>query len=137
MKNGFTLIEVLIVLAIIASIFSFSIIGGQKFKDSLEYGGSVDQILSDVKLTRQLAETSSQACRIDFNVGNNIYAISRGNAVYRSCSAGRRIKFSGKSYFAFLPSGQTAFGGSGTLLIGGAPNAKKIVVSQRGRIRVE
>jgi prepilin-type N-terminal cleavage/methylation domain-containing protein len=137
MKNGFTLIEVLIVLVIISFIFAFSVIGTQKFRNSLEYAGSVNQILSDIKLTRQLAASSSQTCRIDFNPGKNTYTISKGNTSYRTVKVSDNVRLSGKSYFDFVPSGYTDVGGSGTLMLGGIPRARKIIVSSRGRIRVE
>jgi prepilin-type N-terminal cleavage/methylation domain-containing protein len=137
MRNGFTLIEILVVLVIISSILAFSVIGTQKFRSSLEYGSSVNQILSDIKLTRQLAASSSQTCRIDFNSGKNTYTISKGNTIYRTARVSDRIRLSGKSYFDFIPSGYTDIGGSGTLFIGGAPVTRKIIVSQRGRIRIE
>lgn len=138
MKNsGFTLIEIIVILLIASSIMAISIVGGSAFKDSLEYNLSVSQVASDIKLTRQLAETSSQTCRIEFRAGKNIYAISKGGSIYRSSSAGRKIQFAGKSYFSFVPSGCTDVGGSGTLMMGGSARAKKIVVSSKGRIRIE
>lgn len=137
MRNGFTLIEVLVVLVLIGSILAFSVIGTQKFRSSLEYGNSVNQILSDIKLTQQLAVSSYQSCRIDFNSGENTYTISKGDAIYRTAKVSDKVRFSGKSYFDFVPSGHTDVGGSGTLLIGGATVARKIIVSSRGRIRIE
>ncbi len=137
MKNSFTLIELLIVIAIAGILIAFSISGTSRFRNSLEYGNSVNQILSDIKLTQQLAITSSQTCRINFTPSLSSYSISKAGKLYRSAIAGKNIQFSGKSYFEFLSSGDTDVGGSGTLTIGGSSNPKKIVVSQRGRIRVE
>ena len=76
MKNGFTLIELLIVLAIVGILAAFSVFGTARFRNSLEYGNSVNQILSDIKLAQQLAETSSQTCKIDFSPTSNTYSIS-------------------------------------------------------------
>lgn len=135
--KGFTLIEVLIVLVIISSLLAFSVIGTQRFRSSLEYAGSVNQALSDIKLTQQLAASSSQTCRIDFNPGKNAYTISKGNTIYRTVKVSDKIRFSGKSYFEFVPSGYTDVGGSGTLMLGGISSTRKIIVSSRGRIRVE
>jgi prepilin-type N-terminal cleavage/methylation domain-containing protein len=137
MRNGFTLVEVLIVIVIIGSVLAFSVIGTRKFRDSLEYGGSVNQILSDIKLTRQLADASSQTCRIEFKAGGNVYTISKGGRLFRTITAGGGIRFGGKSFFSFVPAGYTDIGGSGTLLVGGVPKARKIIVSSRGRIRIE
>ncbi|MFH1709558.1 MAG: type II secretion system protein [bacterium] len=136
-SSGFTLIEVLITLVIVSSIIAFLVTGGMRFRNSLEYNFSVNQVLSDIKLTQQLAGTSSQICKIEFKPGTNHYTITKGSQLYRSGTAGGKIRFYGKSYFSFVPTGYTVVGGSGTLLIEGAPKAKKIIVSSKGRIRVE
>ena len=137
MSKGFTLIELLISLLIISTVISFVIFGGARLFSPLEYNISANQVLADVKLTQQLARTSHQTCRIDFEQGKNIYLIRKGNDVYRTCAAGKGIQFTGKTYFSFASSGCTDVGGSGTLSIGGSPNVKKIVVSSKGRIRIE
>jgi len=135
--GGFTLIELLIVLVIVGSLFAFSMTGITRFMNSLEYSNSVNQVLSDIKLTQQLADTSSRSCRIDFKAGKNVYTITRGGKPYRTGTVSGKIQFNGKSYFSFVPAGYTDIGGSGTLLIGGSPKVKKIIVSSKGRIRVE
>jgi len=135
--SGFTLIEFIIIIAIASSLIALSVVGGIRFKDSLEYSSSVNQVLSDVKLTQQLAQSSSQLCRIEFRAGKNLYAITKGGHLYRASAAGGNIQFFGKNYFNFVPSGCTDVGGSGTLFIGGASKVKKIIVSSKGRIRIE
>lgn len=137
MRKGFTLIEVLIVLVIVSFLMAMSVVGFKRFTTSLEYSSAVNQVLSDVKLTRQMACTSSQTCRIEFKAGKNIYNIIKGTSLYRSVTAGKNTQFYGKNYFSFAPSGNTEVGGSGTVVMGAQPTAKKIIVSSRGRIRVE
>lgn len=136
-QAGFTLIELLVVLAVIGSLLAISYVCVFRFKDSLEYSRSIGQIVSDIKLTQQLADTSYQVCMIEFTAGKNTYRIMKGGDLYRSRSISRRSQFSGKSYFSFVPSGYTDVGGSGTLFVNGTIKSKKIVVSSRGRIRVE
>lgn len=137
MRKGFTLIEILIVLVIVSSLLAVSVAGIRRFTSSLEYSNSVNQVVSDVKLTQQLAGASSQTCRIEFKAGKNIYTIMKGASLFRSAAAGNKIQFYGKSYFSFVPSGHTEVGGSGTVFLNGPVKVKKIVVSSRGRIRVE
>jgi prepilin-type N-terminal cleavage/methylation domain-containing protein len=137
MRKGFTLIEVLIVLVILSFLMAMSVVSFKRFTTSLEYSSSVNQVLSDVKLTQQIACTSSQTCRIEFKAGKNEYSIMKGTCLYRSVTAGKSTRFYGKSYISFAPSGNTDVGGSGTVVLGMQPTAKKIVVSSRGRIRVE
>ena len=134
---GFTLIEFIIIIAIASSIIALSVAGGMRFKDSLEYSFSVNQVFSDVKLTQQLAQSSSQLCRIEFRAGKNSYTIIKGGSSYKKSMAGKNIQFYGKSYFSFSTSGCTDVGGSGTLFIGGPSKVKKIIVSSQGRIRIE
>jgi len=135
--SGFTLIEFIVIIAIAGSLIALSVVGGMRFKDSLEYSFSVNQVFSDVKLTQQLAQATSQLCRIEFRAGNNSYTIKKGGSSYKTGMAGKNIRFYGKRYFSFVPSGCTDVGGSGTLSIGGAPKIKKIIVSSQGRIRIE
>ena len=136
-NSGFTLVEFIIIIAIASSLIALSVAGGIRFKDSLEYNLSVNQVFSDVKLTQQLAQTTSQLCRIEFRPGKNSYTIIKGGSHYKTGMAGKNIQFYGKSYFSFVPSGCTDVGGSGTLSIGGAPKVKKVIVSSKGRIRIE
>lgn len=136
-STAFTLVEVVVVLAIISALLSFSVIGGMRFRSSVECKYSLNQVLSDIKLTQQLADTSCQICRIEFSAGKNAYRIIKGEYLYRSRKVSEKAQFYGKSFFSFVPSGYTDVGGSGTLFIGGFPKVKKIIVSSRGRIRVE
>jgi prepilin-type N-terminal cleavage/methylation domain-containing protein len=137
MRKGFTLIEVLVVLVIAGLLLSASITGIKKFANSLESNNAVNQVMSDIKLTQQLAVTSSQTCKIEFKAGKNNYSIMKGSSLIRSVTAGNNTQFYGKSFFSFAPSGNTDVGGSGTLYLGSSAKAKKIVVSSRGRIRIE
>jgi prepilin-type N-terminal cleavage/methylation domain-containing protein len=136
-NKGFTLIEIVITLAIASSLIAFSIIGISRFGNSIQCNYSINQVFADIKLTQQLADTSLQECKIEFKAGKNEYKIIRGNNLFRSCSVNKKIQFYGKSYFSFVPSGYTDVGGSGTLYLGGYPKVKKIIVSSRGRIRIE
>ena len=135
--KGFTLVEMVIVIVIVSAVIIISLAGAVRLKMSLEYRCSVKQVVADIKLTQQLADTSLQLCRIDFRPGKNAYTITKGGNMFKSASAGKNIQFYGKSYFSFVQSGYTDLGGSGTLFLGGSPKVKKIIVSSRGRIRVE
>jgi len=135
--KGFTLVEMVIVIVIVSAVIIISLAGAVRLKMSLEYSCSVKQVVADIKLTQQLADTSLQLCRIDFRPGKNAYTITKGGNMFKSASAGKNIQFYGKSYFSFVQSGYTDLGGSGTLFLGGSPKVKKIIVSSRGRIRVE
>ena len=136
-NKGFTLIEIIIVLAITGILLALSVIGGLRYKNALEYSYSVNQVLSDIKMTQQLAGTSHEMCKIEFKSGKNEYHIVKAGTVVEASCVSPKVQFYGKSYFSFIPSGYTEVGGSGTLFLGGGPRVKKIIVSSRGRIRVE
>jgi len=136
-SKGFSLIEAIVILLIINALIAFFVIGGIRFRSALEYSYSIHQIVSDIKLTQQLADTSIQLCRIDFKTGGNRYTITKGGNIFKSGIVGGKVQFQGKDHFSFVQSGYTDVGGSGTLILGGAPVSRKIIVSSRGRIRVE
>ena len=135
--SGYTLIELLVSLAVIGIIVLFSIGGVSKLKDSLDYWNTVNQVMFDVKLTQQLAETSHASCDIQFKSGGSEYKILQNGSVARTLSIDKQFTFSGKDRFSFAPSGDTNIGGSGTLCINGRPNVKKLIVSSEGRVRIE
>lgn len=136
-SSAFTLIEVIVVLVVVSLLLFFSVTGGMRFKNALEFKYSINQVISDIKVTQQLADTSLQLCKIEFKSGKNSYAITKGGSIYKTGSVSSKVQFYGKSYFSFVPSGYTEVGGSGTLFIGGASRVKKVIVSSRGRIRIE
>lgn len=109
-SSGFTLVEMIVILIIVGSILGLSIIGGIRLIRSLEYSFSVRQIISDIKLTQKLADTSCQICRIEFKQGKNTYDIYRNGYIYRACSVSPKVQFYGKSYFSFVQSGYTDVG---------------------------
>jgi len=137
MSRGFTLIEIIVVLVILSSLLALSITGATRYRSALEYKYSVDQVLSDVRLTQQMADASHETCRIEFKAGKNEYLILKSGELVRTYKVSPKVQFYGKSYFSFVPAGYTEVGGSGTLFIGGSPKIKKIIVSSQGRVRVE
>ena len=136
-SGGFTLIEILVVIVIISSLLAFSFFGAAGFRNALEFDNSAHQVLSDIKLTQQLAESSYETCKIEFAAGENTYTITKGGNLFRTYSASSKVRFSGKSYFSFAPSGCADVGGSGTLSITGGSKTRNIIVSSKGRIRIE
>jgi len=135
--KSFTLVELIFILVIISSIMAVSLNGLIKYKNTIEYSNSVAQVISDVKLTQQMADASHDICRIEFKAGRNEYRILKNSKVIKQLKTGQKIQFCGKSYFSFVTSGYTEVGGSGTLFLGGSPKVSKIVVSSKGRIRIE
>ena len=98
---------------------------------------AVDQVVSDVKLAQQDALTTHSLTGVEFEIGGRTYMLINGGKIARLSSVGGSLKFEGKDHFSFASSGYTDVGGSGTLVINGRSGQKKLIVSSRGRIRVE
>jgi len=134
---AFTLIELLIVLSIVSAITAISVFGAINIKRSVEFKFSVDQVLSDVKFAQQTASTTMQKCIIKFSANGNEYSIFKDGTLIKRSAVNKDLGFSGKEYFCFTASGAADIGGSGTLIIQGLSRTKKIIVSSRGRVRIE
>jgi hypothetical protein len=124
-------------LAIIGLLMAVTSIGLTRYSTSLTYIYTVDKVMNDIRYTQQLAMNSYGATRIEFNAGKNQYKIIKGPWTIKEESISNKFRFTGKSYFSFISKGYADIGGSGTLMIEGIRNPKKIIVSSRGRIRLE
>ena len=136
-EAGFTLIELLIVLLIIGSLMAISVTGVSRMRTVLIYKNSLDQVVSDIRYTQQITDASKEKCMIKFGQGSNDYSVYKNNSLIKRSNIAPGLRFYGKSYFSFAPNGYTDVGGSGTLFIGGPARIRKIIVSSRGRIRIE
>jgi prepilin-type N-terminal cleavage/methylation domain-containing protein len=136
-SKAFSLIELLIVLAVVGILAAIIFTGISNFSSNLQLNFAVDQVTADVKYAQQLARTSHETCEIRFKAGEPRYSITKSGAAVRTSTLSSSLKFFGKTYFAFAPSGDTEVGGSGTLVVIGRYRGKKVIVSSRGRIRIE
>ena len=108
-NRGFTLIEILIVLALIGILFAFSYISHSNYIASVKLNAETKQITSNLR-----------AAQNEARVGHKTISVTINNKTIR-----------------FAPSGFCPPGYSGTIVVVGKNRIKKIIVSPNGRIRIE
>lgn len=129
-NRGFTLLEILIVISLVAALFSFSYLSFSGYTDSARLNAASKLILSDLRLAQNNASSERQSYTVVF--GGDFYSINSQKTVKlpQGISASPRV-------FIFSPSGSPPPGGSGTLLLSGKKHSRKIILSSEGRIRIE
>lgn len=80
-NKGFTLIEILLVIAIISFIITFAIPWYRPVLEESRLEQAVQQLHADLSYARQLARTYGDS-QVDFNIDEKDYEISAGEYVY-------------------------------------------------------
>ncbi len=121
-RNGFTLVEILIVLSILAVFSSFALSGFSGFSARLFLDSSAKSLASDLRAlqSRAVLQHCTQNLALDdLNFPPGIHLAS-----------GKEIQFS--------PSGFPPPGGSGSLILQNRfGQTRRIIVSSVGRVRIE
>lgn len=121
-KNGFTLIETLVVVAIIAALFTLSIPTFSRFSAQLSLNTSAKALASKLRAIQTQAVTQHKTLSLDFAKTE----LASGISILKT------------SKISFSSSGSPPPGGSGTLMLQNKfGKTKKIIVSSAGRVRVE
>ncbi len=76
-KNGFTLIELMVVLAIISIMFAIMIPNVSGYMSSLEINAAADELATDLRSARQLAISKNVKTVIIINVNARQYSLYR------------------------------------------------------------
>jgi len=117
--KAFSLIELIVIVAIISSLLAISIPTIERFFCGLKLNLAANDVSSQLYLAQKTAQSTKTTCGAKFDSVDKIITVS-----------GKEIKFS--------PSGSTAFAGNGTISISNKYNRiKKVIVSTAGRIRIE
>jgi prepilin-type N-terminal cleavage/methylation domain-containing protein len=74
--TGFTMIELLLVLAITGTLLSMSTIGYAAYIRSTKLKGAIYIIDAEIRQTRLLAQCSAKACYIRFDVDSHTYTVN-------------------------------------------------------------
>lgn len=79
-SKGFTLVEVVIVMALITILASFAVPAWQHYTVNTRLKTATREILADISQTRQRAISENiNTYQITFNYGNNTYSLSRSD----------------------------------------------------------
>ncbi|MBI1910937.1 MAG: prepilin-type N-terminal cleavage/methylation domain-containing protein [Deltaproteobacteria bacterium] len=78
-QTGFTLVETLVVVAIMSTLSLIAIPYFYSWSSSLEYKEAAWGILSDMRLGKQMALSSNLEHRVEFDIDGKRFRIARGN----------------------------------------------------------
>ena len=121
-KKGFTLVETLVVLGLLAVIFSLSLPGLSVFSSNLYLDASSKTLASSLRHTQGQARTQHKT--IKFNLGE--------------INLPSQIKITKASDISFSSSGFPPPGGSGSIYLKNRTGkTKRVIVSSAGRVRIE
>ncbi|OGC03365.1 hypothetical protein A2276_00390 [candidate division WOR-1 bacterium RIFOXYA12_FULL_43_27] len=129
-SRGFTLLEILIVLSLIAALFGFSYLSFSGYTDSARLNAASKLIVADLRLAQNNASSERQSYVVAFDGGSYTINSQKTVKLPQGITAAPYT-------FIFSPSGAPPPGGSGTLVLSGKKHSRKIIVSSEGRIRVE
>jgi len=116
-SKGFTLVELLIVLALMAIMASFAVPAWQHYTENTNLKTATREIMADIIQTRQKAISENvNTYQMTFNTGSNTYSLSRsdtGQTLWTKnlTDFGKKIffimviSFSGGSVLSFLKKG--------------------------------
>ena len=118
-RRGFTLVEVLVVGAVVGILLNFSLLGFRSFSHQLVLSAAVDKLICQIRKTQAQALAQHKIIKVKIE-------LPRGIKLVKSCNIG------------FTGSGFTCFGGSGSIILQNRlGRQRKIIVSTVGRVRVE
>jgi len=131
-KTGFSLVELLLVLGLIAILSSLSFPVYCSFYKNLCLAHAAHQVAADLRAQQQRAFTCQEEIRVVFS--GRQYSITGLRAVVLPSG----ISVTRDEIISFSSTGAPSPGGSGTITLSGKNlSVKKVVVASSGRIRIE
>jgi len=157
-NKGFSLIELIVVMALIGILAAIATPNFTRYRDNQNLREAARDVSSDIQLYKQRAIAENVRYRIDFTIGNNKYDVKRettlnandfdatanklftkemgsANAIETSAAA----NFGGNPYVTFLPRGTIEEAGGGSLMLRHKTrlSTATINVSMMGRTNVQ
>lgn len=117
--RGFTLVELLVVFAIVALLVGLMPIAFERMRDGAEYRDTVRTVASELRLARHRAMVEGRTLSFVLDLDQGVFGLSDGSVWHpvpkslrvRAVVAGTEMHGAGKAVIRFLPSGG-ATGGS-------------------------
>ena len=88
--SGFTLIEVMVTIALLGIVMAFAVSGWSSWARSSEQSGTARELQSLMRQTQQRAVTEGRAMCVQFEVSSNNYTVYRG-----ACGDTARVRVGG------------------------------------------
>ena len=121
-KRAFTLVELLVVIAVIGTIIAFAYPTTSRFSSQINLNNGAKELVSTLRANQAKAISRRESVALD-------------TATYRLLGD---IKAINDKRITFSPSGFPTVGGSGTIILQNRfGQTKSIVVSSIGRVRIE
>lgn len=148
MKRGFTLVELMIVIAVIAIISAIAAPNFTTYMAQRRLNGAARMVMSDLMAARQKAVSMNQNVKVSF-VSNHSYEIwndannngtvadNEGEDVVRDIHPDYYdVTFSSNTSPEFRPNGTVVAATNGTVTLSNATESKQVITSSAGRVRI-
>jgi len=152
--KGFSLVELLIVLVILAIASALAAPNVTRWLESYRLQGTARQLMTDLQFARMGAISGKVECRVSFDAANNKYTIAKGNLSSGSTSwtqvgIDRKISDASNPYYAkgvtlsenfqnhyviLTPSGEASQ--AGTVTFTTQHYSKAVTVTPSGRLQI-
>ena len=134
-KAGFTLIELMIVIAIIGIVSAIAAPNFRTYMAERRLSGAARMVMSDLMAARQKAVTQNVNITVTFT-SNHEYSITNDAAVRDIQRDYSDVTFTNSGAAVFYPRGN-ATGTTVTLTSSKTGKSKKVVVALTGRVKIE
>ena len=147
-KRGFTLVELMIVIAVIAIISAIAAPNFTTYMAQRRLSGAARMVMSDLMAARQKAVSMNQKVKVSF-VSNHSYEIwndannngtvadNEGEDVVRDIHPDYYdVTLSSGTSPEFMPNGTVVAATNGTVTLSNATESKQVITSSAGRVRI-
>jgi prepilin-type N-terminal cleavage/methylation domain-containing protein len=137
-KNGFTLIEVVLVALLVSLMTGIAILRGARFVDSIEVRGAITEIESLFSLARHIAIARGSQSTLEIDAGNGVLSVRSGGEVIRARDVGEAHGVelvTNRSSMTYSPIGVGYGAANFSLVVRRNAVVDTVIISRLGRIR--
>ncbi len=132
-RRGFTLIEMLLVIAIMTILMSVMVLPGKTFLERIRTKSALDSIVSQIRMARSQAITQSTTCLVRFE-GGKIYISSGSGTKEQTLPSSLKLKEA--VTFGFTSAGHPSESGTIVLTEKNGKEHRISVAVGTGRVRL-